>query len=274
MQFFSVPIKKVISGSSIILLFSCIAYSLSVVFTPTRYTVQSFLLCILLGLIFFAFNYWWDKHQISNNSDTPPTYTTLIRHLCISLLIYTIVTSGFFYLLNGQNVFINPFFYLTGIPLCLIFSFTTHASLYAYRMQRFLRNVVSRPAPAAESYVVRLGNNNVQVLLRDVKYIRSAEKITRLHTWENKDYIIDHPITEMEKLCGTDLFFRANRQFLISRRAVSRFRSIENNKILLTLSDGEQLQISRYRAPEFRAWIKGRPSGPELPTSQPELAPN
>jgi two-component system response regulator LytT len=62
---------------------------------------------------------------------------------------------------------------------------------------------------------------------------------------------------ELETQLNPQVFFRANRQFIIA------FSSIKSNhqhfngkiKVLLTLPTKEEILVSRERAPEFKAWL-------------------
>lgn len=266
-------LKKALSGkyrfaALLVVLFSSLAFSFSTVFSPGEHVLHSFQICLLLALVFLLFNYYWDKKYFRSEQFPDLSFNIALRHLALSVLIYTLVTGLFFYFFFHKNVFINRFFYLTGIPLCIVFSIISYSSLYAFHLRRLFKTRNAPAIPPQDTYIVKLGSNTVQVRIEDIKYIRSADKISRLFTWQNKDYIIDHSISEMEAICGTTQFFRANRQCLVSRRSVHKFRSIENSKVLLTLTDGEELQLSRYKAPEFRAWIRNLPLGDEIPTIQ------
>jgi DNA-binding LytR/AlgR family response regulator len=57
------------------------------------------------------------------------------------------------------------------------------------------------------------------------------------------------------------MFFRANRQFIISREAVKDISVWFGSRLLLnlTLDTPEKIIISKARVPEFKAWLVGSP---------------
>lgn len=263
-EFFS---KKLVVGICLIAAFAILAFSFSVVFTPFTYTLPSFYICCLLSVTFYFFNYLWDTRVISKHQDISLGIVTI--HALSSLLVYTLVTSSFYYLVYHKVVFKNEFFYLTGMPLCVVFSLLTHSSFYLFKFRRLIRSYAKKEAiRISETYIVKSGNKSHQIPIKDIKYIHSSEKICRLFTWEDRSFIIDHSINQMQDICGNTLFFRANRQYLLSRKCVLNYKTIENNKICVSFNNGESINISRYKAPEFRLWIREVPSSINSPTIQ------
>ena len=68
--------------------------------------------------------------------------------------------------------------------------------------------------------------------------------------------IVDKNLAELEEELGGRQFFRINRKFLASQKAIDRFKP-DNGKILVHLKPEmkEEVHVSKETAPDFRKWI-------------------
>ena len=84
-------------------------------------------------------------------------------------------------------------------------------------------------------------------------------KITHLITFDQKNYTINKPLEELEKIVGTD-FFRANRQFLIHRNAIKEAAQYFARSLSITLSIPfkEKIKVNKVKVPEFLDWLSGK----------------
>ena len=84
-------------------------------------------------------------------------------------------------------------------------------------------------------------------------------KITHLITFDQKNYTINKPLEELEKIVGND-FFRANRQFLIQRSAVKEATQYFARSLSITLSIpfSENIKVNKVKVPEFLEWLSGK----------------
>ena len=91
----------------------------------------------------------------------------------------------------------------------------------------------------------------------NIAFIHSENKTSHLYTKAGEMFILDQNMEELEAQLNPQVFFRANRQFIIS------FSSIKSNhqhfngkiKVLLTLPTKEEILVSRERATEFKTWL-------------------
>lgn len=75
-------------------------------------------------------------------------------------------------------------------------------------------------------------------------------------TFEAQKHILTQTLEELEKLCGVD-FFRANRQYLVNRKAVKDASKYFNRKILinLTVNYPGQILVGKLKATLFLQWL-------------------
>ena len=83
-----------------------------------------------------------------------------------------------------------------------------------------------------------------------------AERVT-LTTLEGITYPVDKTLEALSGQLPTDRFFRANRQFIVSRNAVKDIAVWFGSRLALnlTIETPERIIISKARVPEFKAWL-------------------
>ena len=85
----------------------------------------------------------------------------------------------------------------------------------------------------------------------------SNERVTACD-YDGAVYPLDKTLEALEALLPAEDFFRANRQFIVARRAVKEivvwFGSLRS--LHLTVDTPERIVISKARVPEFKAWMR------------------
>ena len=79
-------------------------------------------------------------------------------------------------------------------------------------------------------------------------------------TFEGRTYTLDFTLDELGELLDPEHFFRANRQYIISRKAIKDIDLWFNSRLSVNLKVvvPEKIVISRGRIPEFKSWFSGR----------------
>lgn len=97
------------------------------------------------------------------------------------------------------------------------------------------------------------------VAVNDIAFFYLKNGIVNLTTFEKKSYIVNKTMDEIGKITEP-LFFRANRQFLVNRKAVQDASSSLSRKLTLSLSVPvpETVTISREKMPQFLEWLTQR----------------
>lgn len=118
-----------------------------------------------------------------------------------------------------------------------------------------------REVAAAESLntlLVRYKDKIIPVAMADVAFFYTfAERVT-LTTLTGESYPVDKTLEALSQQLTTEEFFRANRQFIISRRAVKDIAVWFGSRLALnlTLETPERIIISKARVPEFKQWLQ------------------
>jgi two-component system response regulator LytT len=94
--------------------------------------------------------------------------------------------------------------------------------------------------------------------LEDIALFYLEKEIVRLETFDEKTYIVNKPLEELEGLIGA-AFFRVNRQFLINRAAIKDVSQYFGRKLLVNLQMPfeEKITVGRLKVPAFLSWLAG-----------------
>lgn len=110
-----------------------------------------------------------------------------------------------------------------------------------------------------KQFVVKVGEHLKVIPVESISYFFSQEKATFLQTRENRRFVIDQTLEQLEKLLDPHLFFRLNRAYFVQHTAIQDIIHYTNSRLKTTLQpvspEGDVL-VSRERVPAFRAWLE------------------
>ncbi|WP_088653915.1 LytR/AlgR family response regulator transcription factor [Geofilum rhodophaeum] len=103
--------------------------------------------------------------------------------------------------------------------------------------------------PAADGFL--------KLNVRDVAFFHSSQKVTTALTHNQQPHIVDMTLEKLEEELDPDLFFRANRQFLLHIDAIQRIETWFNGKLVVKTRPeaDEKIVVSREKARSFKDWI-------------------
>ena len=95
------------------------------------------------------------------------------------------------------------------------------------------------------------------VNIENILYFFSFEKGTFIQADDNKRYLVNDTMDQLEAAVDPQKFFRLNRKYLVSYRSIADIITYSNSRLKINLknSDDNNILISRERVPEFRAWL-------------------
>jgi two-component system, LytTR family, response regulator LytT len=106
-------------------------------------------------------------------------------------------------------------------------------------------------------FMVRLGQKIIAVPVEKVAYFFSENKLSFLVAQDQKRYPLDQPLDELIDLLDPRVFFRANRQFIVTFQSIAEIHPYFKGRIKLQLNPAstEEVVVSSERTPEFKKWI-------------------
>ena len=109
-----------------------------------------------------------------------------------------------------------------------------------------------------ETFLVHVRDRIIPLHRDKIAYCyTSNEKVTACD-FDGETYPLDRTLETLQSLLPQSDFFRANRQFIISRRAVRDIVVWFGSRLALSLQvpTPERIIISKARVPEFKAWLR------------------
>ena len=106
------------------------------------------------------------------------------------------------------------------------------------------------------SVLVYHKDNIIPVKVDDIALFYIEYEVTHLITFDQKQYSISKTLEELEKITGSD-FYRANRQFLINRKAIANASQYFARKLSVSLiiPFKEKIIVSKEKSRDFLNWL-------------------
>ncbi len=105
-------------------------------------------------------------------------------------------------------------------------------------------------------FLIQFRDQYISIPVGDAGYFFSEHKNTYIVTRDQKRHLVSYTLEQLEDELDPQLFFRVNRQFLVSYRSIAAIHSHFNGKLKIYLrGSDEEVIISRERAAGFKAWM-------------------
>jgi len=110
---------------------------------------------------------------------------------------------------------------------------------------------VKDPLEAHSKILVKDGDHCFLIQLDTIRYIESQKNYVQLF-FENNKAFVKKSLNSIEERLPKSLFFRVNRQFIVNLQHIRRIEESISDGYIITMSDGNALEISRRNAIELK----------------------
>jgi len=114
-----------------------------------------------------------------------------------------------------------------------------------------------QPKEFRKRFLVKNVQKLVSVETEDIAYFYSDGRLNFFKTTDNKKFVVDYTMDEMEDMLDSEKYFRISRSFYVSINSVDQIHDYFGNRLMLTLKpavDKEAL-VSREKVTEFKKWM-------------------
>jgi DNA-binding LytR/AlgR family response regulator len=110
-----------------------------------------------------------------------------------------------------------------------------------------------------DRFVIRYGEHIKTIETKHVSYFYTESRANFLVTAEGKRYIIDFNLDQLERMLNPKIFFRINRQFIVSLQAIDEMTAWTKARVFIKLKPANKQEtiVSTERSPEFKKWLSG-----------------
>lgn len=146
-----------------------------------------------------------------------------------------------------------------AIDKCKVF--IKDKTTYNWQLNNTFPNSYTGEKPIAnykENFIVNFRNHWIPVKTSDIALFMK-DKSNYICKFSGEKYHIDYnTLEEIEEIIDPNIFYRANRQFIIHIDSIKSVEPRENNKLKVYLKDTlkqNEIEISREKAPVFKKWL-------------------
>lgn len=107
------------------------------------------------------------------------------------------------------------------------------------------------------TFLVQHKDKLIPIYAADIAYFTIETSIVKAITFEGKIYVINEKLEDIEASLNPEQFFRANRQFIVQKRAIVNLTIYFNGKLILNVrpNSSERIIISKAKAPALKNWM-------------------
>jgi DNA-binding LytR/AlgR family response regulator len=106
-------------------------------------------------------------------------------------------------------------------------------------------------------FTIKVGQQLKMIPLEEVECFYSENKGTYLHTLDNRNYLLDLPLEQLENELDPTDFFRVSRKFIVPLKTIKEIQLHSNSrlKVILPTYNEDEVVVARERVNEFKEWL-------------------
>ena len=122
-----------------------------------------------------------------------------------------------------------------------------------------IRKMLSNPFEKTfkKRFTVKIGQHLKVISTDEIECFFSENKGTYIHTFDNRNYLMDCTLEVLEQELDTSDFYRISRKFIIPLKAIKEIVVYSNSrlKIILPTYKEDEVIVSREKVSDFKNWI-------------------
>lgn len=114
-----------------------------------------------------------------------------------------------------------------------------------------------QPKEYRKRFLVKQAQKLVSIDVADIAYFYSDGRLNFFKTCDNKKYVVDYTMDELEDMLDPDKYFRTSRSFYVSVNCIDQIHDYFGNRLLLHLSPSvdKEVLVSREKVMDFKKWM-------------------
>lgn len=124
---------------------------------------------------------------------------------------------------------------------------------------RLITHDIAKTANYKRHFLIPYKNRLIPVPVDEFAWFEIKGGVVRGITFDKKHWLLEETLDELAELLNPEAFYRANRQFLVNRKAIKEVEYYFNGRFCLHMSPvpEEPVLISKAKAGRFRHWMAG-----------------
>ncbi|SEN87431.1 two component transcriptional regulator, LytTR family [Flavobacterium sp. CF108] len=122
-----------------------------------------------------------------------------------------------------------------------------------------IRQMLSNPFEKVykKRFTVKIGQHLKVITTEEIECFFSENKGTYIHTYDNRNYLIDSTLEILEQELDKKDFFRVSRKFIVPLQAIKEIQVYTNSrlKVILPTYKEDEVVVSREKVQDFKTWL-------------------
>ena len=125
------------------------------------------------------------------------------------------------------------------------------------QMNSLLRLIQTKPTAYKQTFLVSMGDQLLPIKTENIAYFFIDTGVVKAVTTDDRSYALDLKLEDIEESLNPEVFYRANRQFIIKRDVIVNIKYHFNSKLLVSVqpSCNERIVVSKAKSSDFKKWM-------------------
>lgn len=137
---------------------------------------------------------------------------------------------------------------------------SNHFSMNSPHINQLLKKVEQQLHTYKTNFLISFQNKMIPIGTKEIAFFYTENGCTKVYTLSGKGYTVSFTLEQLEQLLDPKMFFRANRQYIISYDAVGSIEPCISRKISVNIisETPTPILISKKRGGIFLNWLRDR----------------
>jgi two-component system, LytTR family, response regulator len=114
-----------------------------------------------------------------------------------------------------------------------------------------------QPKEFRKRFLVKHAQKLVSVDIEEIAYFYSDGRLNFFKTYDNRKFVVDYTMDELEEMLDPKRYFRVSRSFYVSINSIDQIHDYFGNRLILHLKPAvdKEAIVSREKVTDFKVWM-------------------
>lgn len=117
--------------------------------------------------------------------------------------------------------------------------------------------LLERKSEYKSRFMIKVGEKIKVIPIENIPAFYSMEKATFIFTSNQRNYVVDYSLDQLQTLLNPEQFFRINRKYIVSLDYIDEIFAWSNSRLKIKIPglEEENIIVARDRTKEFKEWL-------------------
>jgi two-component system response regulator LytT len=125
------------------------------------------------------------------------------------------------------------------------------------KLEQLIEQLSTGKPQYKRSFLVHFRDKLIPLETINIAWFYTSNEIVYAQTNDNRQYVVDFTMEQLEQQVDGSQFYRANRQFIVNRKCITEVAFYFNGRLIVKIKPEppENIIVSKARVPEFKTWM-------------------